>query len=306
VTAGSARAHRGRSIVSFIGAGSAVGSVLGAVFLFYYPIYRVRRFTLPLGFDAPWYVWHTDFVATRGLGPLDTATRPGHALLAGEMHSLTGLSGLALQVVFPYVLVAVFAVAMGVLVAETLGRHEAWAWAVGAGVAGGLVGTTRLVGENVANLLNVLLVAVAFLLLARSVARVRNRTPGLVGSFLLLIAAGLAHWIFLAVFGAVLAAWFALALSRDRLEAAALAGVGGSVAAAMAVLISPVLHSSFFTFEIHEAKRRFVPKLREDLGALRTAFTAPVAALGTAALGAKRREAEPRFLRMLVAWAAVM
>src|SRR5207302_6751583 len=111
-----------------------------------------------------------DYVAARGIGPLDTNARPGHELLTAALHSVTGLSALQLHVILPYVLVAVFALAMGALFAEGLGRGEAWRWAIGAGVAGGIVGTTRLVGENVANLLNVTLVAVGFLLLVRAVA----------------------------------------------------------------------------------------------------------------------------------------
>src|SRR5207247_2054247 len=67
-----------------------------------------------------------------------------------------------------------------------------WRWAIGAGVAGGLVGTTRLVGENVANLMNVMLVAVGFLLLVRFVVR----GQGCVAGVLRLVAAGVARWPF--------------------------------------------------------------------------------------------------------------
>src|SRR5207244_3221605 len=93
-----------------------VGVVYVAVFLFYELIYRVRHFSLPLGFDAPWYVWRADFVASQGVGPLLTNARPGQELLTGNLHSVTGLSAVQLQVVLPYVLVGVFALALGALV----------------------------------------------------------------------------------------------------------------------------------------------------------------------------------------------
>src|SRR5213594_1634134 len=68
----------------------AAGAAFVAVFLLYFLVYRVRHFSLPLGWDTPWYVWRADFVAHVGLGPLDTASRPGHELLSGTLESLTG------------------------------------------------------------------------------------------------------------------------------------------------------------------------------------------------------------------------
>src|SRR5207245_302291 len=76
--------------------------------------------------------------------------------------------------------------------------------------------------------------------------------------------------------------------------------------AAMGAIVYPVMHSSLRTIELREPKRRYYPKLREDLGALRTVFTAPLAALGVAAI-AKNRDGPSRgpFLRMLGGWTAV-
>ena len=224
---------------SWVAAASAVGAVFVTVDLFYQLIYRVRHFSLPLGFDAPWYVWRADYVASQGVGALDTNARPGHSLLSAALHSVTGWSALQLHVMLPYVLVGVFALALGALFAEGLGRGETWRWLAGAGVAGGLVGTTRLVGENVANLMNVTLVAVGFLFLMRWIVHGR----GFTGSVLTLLGAGLAHWLFLAVFGGALAMWFLLAIpaSRGRLGSvwdteagkvfAASAATGGVMAA---------------------------------------------------------------------------
>jgi hypothetical protein len=295
------------------------GAMFVGIFLLYFLVYRVRHFALPLGWDTPWYVWRADFIGHMGMGPLDTAARPGHALLTATLGSATGLSSLQLQVIVPYVLVAAFALVMGAAVAEALGSGERWRWALGAAVAGIMIGTTRLVGENVANLMDVLFVAVAFLLIARFAVLGR----GLTGAILMLIAAGLAHWLFLGVFALVMVAWFGLSLPSSyrtfrsgtrpwRTEAGALAVAGGATGAAMAVLIYPVLGSSLRTFEIHEAKSRYIPKLKEDLGAMWAAVLGPVAAAGGVALVAEERTRSPKavgirpaFLRMVLAWALV-
>src|SRR5205807_2084365 len=84
---------------------SMAGFVFVAVFLFYELIYRVRHFSLPLGFDAPWYVWRAAYVASRPLGPLGTNARPGHEVLSGDLQSATGSSALPMHVVVSSVLV---------------------------------------------------------------------------------------------------------------------------------------------------------------------------------------------------------
>jgi hypothetical protein len=305
-------------------AGIAAGLVVG-VFLLYFLVYRVRHFALPLGWDTPWYVWRAEFVAHEGLGPLGTDARPGHALLSAVLGAVTTLSQLQLQVVVPYVLVGMFALAVGGLAVEGMGTDRA-RWVVAIAVAGALVGATRLVGENVANVLHLLLVVAGLTFLIRMVARGR----GFLGSVLLLVAAGLAHWLFLGLTGAVLVVWFALALLRLRrerqaavpllrTEAGAVASVGAATGAAMAAIIYPVLGSSLSTFEIQEAERRFLPKLTKDLGTLWLPALGPVAVLGAvtmvreatgrsrghdpedAATAAARRS----FLKLIGAWTFV-
>src|SRR2546429_2624497 len=55
--------------------------VLGAaIFAFYFLVYRIRLFPVPVGFDTSWYVWRARDLGGDGLGPPDTAVRPGHAL----------------------------------------------------------------------------------------------------------------------------------------------------------------------------------------------------------------------------------
>lgn len=307
--------RRAWGFVLFVTAALAIG-----IFGFYFLVYRARHYTVPVGFDASWYVWRADFVADQGVGPLGTAVRPGHALLSAPLGSVTGLPQLQLAVILPLLIVSLFALAVGAFWWMGL-DPEGYGWIIAVAVAGTIVGATRLVGENVANLLHLAVVVAALVALANRVAGRR----GYAGSVLLLVAAGLAHWIFLAVFGAVLLVAFLLALPSSvrsvrtgdriaRTEAAVLAGVGVSVAALMALVIAPVLRAPFKTFEIREDPRRFIPKLRTDVSKLFLPAVGPAAAGGAAMIALATRDARAErerrarrgvAIRILLAWTAV-
>src|SRR6266508_3558464 len=85
---------------------------------------------------------------------------PGRPLLSAVLGSVTGRSQLELQVVLSLVLVAVLALAVGAFFRAAFGGG-AWGWAITVGVTGTFVGATRLVGENIANLLFLGLAAAA-------------------------------------------------------------------------------------------------------------------------------------------------
>ena len=82
--------------------------------------------------------------------------------------------------------------------------------------------------------------------------------------------------------------------------------MGAATAAAMGIVIVGVLRAPFQTVEIRENPRRFVPKLRTDLGRLFLPVTVPLAALGAWAIAAPSSGEPPsgRSLgrRMLLAW----
>jgi hypothetical protein len=285
------------------------GGLFAVAFLMYFLVYRTRHFALPLGWDTPWYVWRADYVAELGIGPLGTNARPGHAALSAVLGSLGGLSQLQLQVVFPYVTVGIFALGIGALVHEGLGGGLL-RWALTAAVAAVVVGATRLVGENVANLLHVLLVVAGLVFILRWVSVGR----GLIAALVAWVAAGLAHWLFLGLSGLALLVWFLIALAlRRRREARQLAVTGVGVGVAMAATIYPLLGSSLSTFEIHEAKRRYLPKLREDLANIAWPLTGALAAAGAVELWSESRDSSPTqtteargpFLRMLLSWSLV-
>jgi hypothetical protein len=295
--------------------------VLGAaIFAFYFLVYRIRLFPVPVGFDTSWYVWRARYVGEHGLGPLDTAVRPGHALLSSVLGSVTGRSQLELAAILPLVLVSVFALALGAFASAGFGVRR-WRWGIAVAIAGTVLGATRFVGENVANLLLLALVVAGLAALARWV----GGEPGLGGAVMLFVAAGLVHWTFLAVVGAILAlaALMAVPASRRaaaagvpliRTEAGTLAASIGATAVLMVMAVVGVLRAPFSTFEIKEDPMRFLPKLREDLSHLLLPLTAPVAAAGATALALGREPPQPSstngrprslVLRILVAWTAV-
>lgn len=265
---------------------ASVGGLSLAVVAFYLPVYRVRGFDLPVGFDASWYVWRAVHAAEAGIGPVGTAVRPGHAVLSAVVGAVTGRSQLQLAVLMPLVLAAVFALGVGAQCRRGLGwrRPPAVAAVV---VAGTLLGATRLVGENVANLLLLAIVVAALVALGEAVDGGRVAA----GPVVLLVAAGMAHWMFLAVVGAVLGMAAALATRSSleerragtpllRTEAGLYVATGAITAAVVLAAIWAVLRAALQTFEIREDPDRFGPKLRTDLGRLFAPVTAPAAAAG--------------------------
>jgi hypothetical protein len=290
-----------------------------ALFLFYFLAYRARGYAMPVGFDAPWYVWRARFLGAEGLGPLGTSVRPGHAILASILSALTGLSQLRMAVVLPLVLVSVFALAVGAFWAAGVGAGggalRRWLWAVAVVVSGTLVGASRLIGENVANLLMLALVVGAIAALARRVGG--NR--GWWCAVALLVAAGLAHWIFLGVAMAVLTLAAALGLPASlrarrtgaswwSTESGMVVGAVAVAGGVMVLLIEAILRGGFRTFEIKEDPRRYLPKFRTDLSRLRVPALLPVSLVGGAALGRERDRPNHEYgfwLRVLVAWTAV-
>src|SRR2546429_374529 len=92
-----------------------------------------------------------------------------------------------------------------------------WRWGIAVAIAGTVLGATRFVGENVANLLLLALVVAGLAALARWV----GGEPGLGGAVMLFVAAGLVHWTFLAVVGAILALAALMAVPASRRAAAA-------------------------------------------------------------------------------------
>ena len=317
--------RRGAGRAWRLAGGAAFGGTV-ALSAFYLAVYRTARHSLPVGFDTPWYVWRAAFVGARGIGPLGTSVRPGHPILASSLGSVSHLSPLELGVVLAPALTGVFALALAAVWVVGPGtgerRGSSWDWVVPGAIGGVLLGATRLVGENVANLLVLVLVLAALVPLVRGVDEGAGGR-GFWATVLLLIAAGLAHWVFLAVFAVILGAAALLALpsslAEHRSGAALVRTESGRIVAALGVagvavvaLAAGILRSAFQTADARDDRSRFLPKLRSDLDKLYLPALLPAGVAGALALGRPRpRSTSPPgrersfSLRVLTAWTLV-
>jgi hypothetical protein len=169
----------------------------------------------------------------------------------------------------------------------------------------------------VANLLLLALVMVALAAMARRV----EGHGGWWAATVLLVAAGLAHWMFLAVVLAILGATAVLGLPVSLrqwreggpwwlTESGVVVGSAAAASGVIAVVVVGVLRTSFRTYEIKEDIRRYRPKLRTDLSRLSLPGVLPASLIGGAALldrGRRERFREPLGfgVRVLLSWTAV-
>jgi hypothetical protein len=200
--------------------------------------YVVHDFRYPLGWDAPLYIWRAEAVRIDGLARIG-AIRSGTPLLFAILMPATNQHAFTLAAVVPAVLAGVAALGSAAMLRVALRIGTWWVPLVG------LLSWAAFVRNEIPlhhtdNLLNAAFVLPA---LASALAVVASRR-GTVAVTLLFMAAGLAHWPFLAFAlaaygGAVLA--FAL-LSRER------TGRGLAALRGLPVrLLTPVVVSAGFT-----------------------------------------------------------
>jgi len=169
------------------------------IFLFYFAPYLIHHLRLPIGFDPPWYIWRAQVIASEGLGRGSLASRPGYPLLSVVIGALTRLPQIRLMIVLSLLLLPLFALTTGAFVRFGTGAGRT-AWVLVVVTSAVVVGATDLAGENLATLLTITLCIAACALLAASAKGHAN----LWASVGLLVAAGLVHWDFLGLVGAVL------------------------------------------------------------------------------------------------------
>ncbi|HEY3209462.1 MAG TPA: hypothetical protein VGL18_06655 [Actinomycetota bacterium] len=300
---------------SFTGATAiALGLALG-IFLFYFLAYPIRHLTLPVGFDPPWYVWRAEHLTALGVGNGELAARPGYPVLSAILGSLTGLSQLETTVVLSLVLVSLLALAVGAFARAGLG-FDRWRWGVVVATTAVVLGPTHLVGENLSNALNIALEIAAVVPLAAFI----GGKGGMAAAVVLLVASGLAHWDFVALFGVVLGVAFLMALPSSqrerargvtaiRTESGALAALAAWSGSILLVLVGGVLRAPLRTIEIGNDELLFRRKFRTDVARLIVPAVAglvgPWVLSGAAVSGAPGRCR--RFaVRLLQAWTYVM
>src|SRR6266498_1649658 len=283
-----------------------------AIFVLYFAAYRLRHLTLPVGFDPPWYVWRAEHLTALGVGTGDLAARPGYPVLSAILGSLTGLSQLQTTVVLSLLLVSLLALAVGAFAREGLG-FDRWRWVVVVATSGVLLGPTHLVGENLSNALNITLEIAALVPLAAFVGGKR----GLAAAAVLLVAGGLAHWDFVALFAVVMGVAFLMALPSSvrewrrgvtplRTESGALAALAAWTGGILLVMVGVVLRAPFRTIEIVNDQLLFRRKFRTDVARLLVPGVAGL--VGPRVLPLFRRERKTRAFgqRVLQAWTYVM
>lgn len=296
--------------------GVAIGLALAmGIFLLYFLAYPTRHLTLPVGFDPPWYVWRAEHLTAFGVGTGELAARPGYPVLSALLGSLTGLSQLETTVVLSLVLVSLLAFAVGAFAREGLGLDR-WNWVIVVMATGVVVGPTHLVGENLSNTLNITLEIAALVPLAAFIGGER----GMAAAVVLLLAGGLAHWDFVALFAVVMGVAFLMALPSSarehevgvapvRTESGALAAVGAWTGAILLVMVGAVLRAPFRTIEIGNDQLLFRRKFRTDVA--RLIVPAVAGLVGPWALPHAQVDEGParrrRFtVRLLRAWTYVM
>jgi hypothetical protein len=298
----------------------AVGLGL-AIFALYFLAYPIRHVSLPAGFDPPFYVWRAQHLAAAGLGSGTLASRPGYPILSTLLGSVTGLSQIDMTIFLSMALVPVLALSVGAFVVNGIDRSRL-AWVITVAAAGVVVGATHLVGENLANILDIAIEIAALVPLTAAVTG-EAPTRGLCAAVALMVASGMSHWIFMPLFLAVLslACLLALRSSLDawrgglplwRTESGILVTAGAASSGIIALLIGAVLRAPFRTIEIAQLEDLFRKKIRTD--AARLAVPGSLGLLGIRWIPSIRRRAradahDRRFtfsMRVLTSWTWVM
>jgi hypothetical protein len=302
-------------------AGLGLGLAFG-VFALYFVTYPIRHLALPAGFDPPYYVLRGQHLAAEGIGHGVVASRPGFPILSTLLGAVTGRSQIDMTIFLSMVLVAVLALAVGAFVASGIDRTRI-GWVLAVGSAGVVLGATQLVGENLANILNISLEIAALVPLLNAVAG-DQPGRGLAAAVALIVASGMSHWLFLPLFLAVLGLSCLFSLRGSlvewhrgvplwRTESGLLAAAGLASTSITAVIIAAVLRAPFRTIEIVQNTELFRKKIRTDAVRLMVPGTLALVGIGWIPSIRRRLDAAGRpdrrltfSLRILVAWTWVM
>jgi len=284
-------------------------AALGALFLSPYPL---NGFSLPVGWDAPFYVWRAKVTAVAGLDLIGTI-RSGTPLLLAVLTGATGQNAFTMVAVAPALLAGVGGLGSAAVARSALGIGALWIPVVGVFTWVGF-GRIGMIGGHLDNVLNAALVLSAF---GAACATINGR-KGAVAVAILLSAAGLAHWAFHAYAVAVLlVAWLLFVLTKRsrgdhgawRPAAPLLVATGASVMfTALTFLALPPQGGAIRIFRPAIQRLlmdRLVARLSDGLRYL----VLPFATLGAMAMArspvpAERSDARMFLVSLMAAWLA--
>jgi len=315
------------AVRSWLAWGALIGGIAVVIMAFFLSIYRVRNFTVPLGWDTSRYLWRTALARMTGIANMQSGVpspvradpaRPGFIVVAGTLGALGHVSLFRMAAVLPSVTAAAIGLAAGGFITSTL-RRPALDLAVVALAVGMSVFVVRLVGPETYQD-NLFAAAVFFAAAIPAAWSLRDRRA-LLPAILLFAAGGLIHWAFFAVMLATLAvvgvaylpeSWRSWRLGELGLLATPTARMGEIAAGGTALTFLTVFGVlSTTTRSPALDPSEFAKKLRQDQPKYKFPITLPVAALGAASLiGSARRDREDpgrsRFvLTFLLSWCAV-
>jgi hypothetical protein len=192
---------------------------VAAVFL---SIYVSKRYAFPVGYDTPKYLWRTSLVGSNGVTSLAGSAPPpfrsnpdraGFPVLLNAASSLLRVSVPHLVVVLPAVAAATIGLGAGAFSRLAL-RLARWAVPVFVLAVGASANVSRMAAPGYSD--NLLVTALCMPAAAVAVVAASNPGPSapdaagrrgrwaIAGAIALLTAGILTHWIFVALFGAVL------------------------------------------------------------------------------------------------------
>jgi hypothetical protein len=293
---------------------AGIALILLLVPRFYLSIYPRNGWAVPVGSDTPTYVWRSNVVIAEGLNalpdsspfPFDGNTsnpdRPGYPVLAAIIDSVTGVDPWRLAFVLPAVCGTTIALAACAVAVGGVGEPR-WSFAI----YGPALGLAAVVSLTANGYLDNLVVDGTLVAAAAAALVVADDRPAVGGAAVLLAASFALHWMFAALFTAILLG-FALVLVPASFRASR-RGIGithtpSARIGAVAVLggglgVGSMLWMPGFQLYTSRTHTDFKEKLDTWLPYLRLPSTATAALVGAVGLSTGR---DGRRLRALALW----
>jgi hypothetical protein len=298
-----------RPVVGTTAACLVTFAALGALFLSPYPL---NGFSLPVGWDAPFYVWRAKVTAFAGLDPIGTI-RSGTPLLLAVLTGASGQNAFTMVALAPALLAGVGGLGSAAMARSALGVGALWVPVVAVFTWVGF-GRVGMIGGHLDNVLNAALVLSAFGAACAAIAGGK----GAVAVAVLLSAAGLAHWAFHAYAVAVLlAAWFLFVLTKRsrgdrgawRSAAPLVVATGASVIFTALTFLAPPPQGGAIRIFRPAIRRLLMARLAARLSDGLRYLVLPFSAMGAVAMvrspvPAERSDARTFLVSLMAAWLA--